>query len=106
MFFANSVTDLIYLTGKLSGYTGKYMVYTLYVERIEQTATGYVTFAGLNRTKSSVYQNPVVIRTSEEPDYAAGAEVRMYLKCIGSYEVHADSGVEEYPYFDLQWIEQ
>ncbi|MBE5796039.1 MAG: hypothetical protein E7327_01515 [Clostridiales bacterium] len=94
------------LVGKLSGYAGKYMVYTLYVERIEQTATGYVTFASLNRTKSGVYQNPVVIRTSEEPDYAAGAEVRMYLKCIGSYEVHADSGVEEYPYFDLQWIEQ
>lgn len=93
------------LTSKLSGYTGKYMVYTLYVERIEQTATGYVTFAGMTLTKSGVYQNPVVIRTSEMPEYAAGDAVRMYLKCIGSYEVHADNDVKEYPYFDLQWIE-
>jgi len=93
------------LTTKLSGYTGKYMVYTLYVERIEETATGYITFAGMSRTKSGVYQNPVVIRTSGLPEYAVGDAVQMYLKCIGSYEMHADSGVKEYPYFDLQWIE-
>ncbi len=93
------------LTGKLSSYTGRYMVYTLYIERIEETPTGYITYAGMNRTKSGVYQNPVVVRTSELPAYASGDAVQMYLKCIGSYEVHADSGVKQYPYFDLQWIE-
>ena len=94
------------LTDKLSSYTGKYMVYTLYIERVEQTATGYITFASMNRTKSGAFQNPVIVRTSEMPEYKGGDAVRMYLKCIGSYEVHADSSMEEYPYFDLQWIEQ
>lgn len=93
------------LTGKLSGYTGRYMVYTLYVERIEETPTGFLTFAGMSRTKSGAYQNPVIVRSSEQPAYQAGDAVKMYLKCIGSYEVHADSGAKEYPYFDLQWIE-
>lgn len=94
------------LTGKLSGYTGKYMVYTLYIERVEQTPTGYITFAGMTKTKSGGYQNPVVVRTSQEPEWVPGNAVKMYLKCIGSYEVHADKGAVDYPYFDLQWVEQ
>lgn len=93
------------LSSKLSGYTGKYMVYTLYIQSVEQTTTGYLTFAGMNRTKSNVYQNMVAIRSSEMPDFAAGGSARMYLKCIGAYEVITDKGTELYPYFDLQWVE-
>lgn len=94
------------LNSKLSSYTGKYMVYTLYIERIEETSSGFITFAGMTRTKSGAYQNPVVVRSSEMPDYQAGDAVKMYLRCIGSYEIHAESNADEYPYFDLQWIEQ
>ena len=93
------------LLSKLNGYVGDYMVYTLYPERIDETATGYLVFAAMTKTKSGAYQNPVVIRTAEYPDLTIGSAAQMYLKCIGSYEVLADSGAEEYPYFELQWIE-
>lgn len=93
------------LVSKLSGYKGKYMVYTLYIERIEETSTGYLTFAGMSKSKSGAYSNVVAIRSTEVPSFAAGDKVQMYLKCLGSHEVQIDNGTEEYPYFDLQWVE-
>lgn len=93
------------LTSKLSGYKGRYMLYTLYIERVEQTSSGYLTFAGMSKSKD-VYKNIVVIRSSEEPDYAAGDKKSMYLKCLGvPYEVTTDAGTEAYPYFDFQFLE-
>ena len=47
----------------------------------------------------------MAIRTTEAPAWAAGDSVRMYLKCLGAYDVVSDEGTETYPYFDLQWIE-
>ena len=93
------------LLSKISGYTGKYMVYTLNVRDVSPTATGYLTFAGMTKTKSGVYKEMVAIRSSEAPAFSAGSSVRMYLKCIGTYEVIGAEGTETYPYFDLQWIE-
>ena len=93
------------LLSKLDSYRGRYMVYTLNVRDISQTATGYLTFAGMTKTKSGAYKEIVVIRTSEEPTWAAGRSVRMYLKCLGTYDVVSDDGTESYPYFDFQWTE-
>ncbi len=93
------------LTGKIAGYMGKYMVYTLNIQSVQETSTGYLTFAGMSKTKSGVYKEMVVIRSTDEPSYAAGSSAKMYLKCIGTYEVVGDEGTDNYPYFDLQWIE-
>ena len=38
--------------------------------------------------------------------YTEGGKARMYLKYLGLYEYIDDNGTTEYPYFDLQWIEQ
>ena len=93
------------LTDKLSGYTGRYMVYTLHVKSIEQTPTGYLILAGMSKTKAGVYSNMVAIRTSEAPAVYEGSSAQMYLKCLGSYDVVSDAGSQSYPYFDLQWVE-
>ena len=93
------------LNNGLAGYMGKYMVYTLQIKTVEETSTGYLTFAGMSKTKSGVYKEMVVIRSSEKPSYYAGESAKVYLKCIGTYDVVSDDGTETYPYFDLQWIE-
>ncbi len=93
------------LTKKIEGYTGRYMVYTLEIERVEKTSTGYLTFAGMSKNKSGVYKDRVVIRSSEEPPYTDGAKVRLYLKCLGTYDVVSDEGTNSYPYFDLEFMD-
>ena len=93
------------LKDKITTYRGKYMVYTLNIKEVSETSTGYLTFAGMTKTKAGVYKDMVVVRSSEQPDWVEGGKARMYLKCLGTYELVDDSGTTEYPYFDLQWIE-
>ena len=93
------------LKKKIDAYRGRYMIYTLYIRDVSPTATGYLTFAGMTKTKSGVYKELVVIRTSEEPGWSAGQSARMYLKCLGMYDVIGSDGTNSYPYFDLQWTE-
>ncbi len=93
------------LVSKNSSYRGRYMYYTLYIREVTPTSTGYLTFAGMTKTKSGVYKEIVAIRTTEEPSWSAGRSARMYLKCLGMYDVIGDEGTDSYPYFDLQWVE-
>lgn len=93
------------LTSKLSGYKGDYMVYTLHIQSVEETPTGYLTFAGMSKSKAGVISNLVAIRSTVAPEYAAGEQVKLYLRCIDSYEYITDAGAQQLPYFDLQWME-
>ena len=93
------------LKKKIDSYKGRYMVYTLNIKEVIPTSTGYLTFAGMTKTKSGVYKEIVAIRTTEEPSWREGTAVRMYLKCLGMYDVVGDDGTDSYPYFDLQWAE-
>ncbi len=93
------------LTSKLSGYKGDYMVYTLHIQSIDQTPSGYLIFAGMSKSKAGVISNLVVIRSTEAPEFAAGDKVKLYLRCIDSYEYISDNGSNLLPYFDLQWME-
>ena len=81
------------------------MIYTLNIKEIIPTSTGYLTFAGMTKSKSGTYKEIVAVRTTEEPSWRVGTAVRMYLKCIGMYDVVSDEGTTSYPYFDLQWVE-
>ena len=92
------------LKKKIDSYKGRYMVYTLNIKEVIPTSTGYLTFAGMTKTKSGVYKEVVAIRTTEEPAWRAGTSVQMYLKCIGMYDVVGDDGTDSYPYFDLQFV--
>jgi len=93
------------LTDKLSGYKGDYMVYSLHIQSVEETPTGFLTFAGMSKSKAGVISNMVVIRSAIAPEYAAGEQVKLYLRCIDSYEYITDAGAQQLPYFDLQWME-
>ncbi|MBR6568951.1 MAG: hypothetical protein IKK75_00705 [Clostridia bacterium] len=93
------------LTSKLSGYKGDYMVYTLHIQSVDQTPTGYLIFAGMSKSKAGVISNMVVIRSTEAPEFVPGDKVKLYLRCIDSYEYITDDGVQDLPYFDLQWME-
>lgn len=93
------------LKTKNASYRGRYMVYTLNIREVTQTSTGYLTFAGMSKTKAGVYKDIVAIRTTEEPIWREGTAVRMYLKCLGMYDVVGDDGTSSYPYFDLQFVE-
>ncbi len=93
------------LVSKIASYRSKYMVYTLNIKEVTPGSTGYLTYAGMTKTKSGTYKEIVVIRTTEEPSWREGTAVRMYLKCLGMYDVHGDEGIDSYPYFDLQWVE-
>lgn len=93
------------LVKKMVDYRGRYMIYTLHIKEVSASPTGYVTFAGMSKTKSGTYKELVVIRTTDAPGWYTGDQVRMYLKCLGAYDVISDDGTESYPYFDLQWIE-
>ncbi len=92
------------LKKKIDSYKGRYMVYTLNIKEVIPTSTGYLTFAGMTKTKSGVYKEVVAIRTTEEPAWRTGTAVQMYLKCIGMYDVVGDDGTDSYPYFDLQFV--
>ena len=93
------------LKDKITSYRGRYMVYSLYIKEVTPTSTGYLTFAAMKKTKSGVYQEIVAIRTTEEPVWRVGSSVKMYLKCLGMYDVVSDEGTSSYPYFDLQWVD-
>ena len=93
------------LTSKLSGYKGDYMVYSLHIQSVEETPTGYLTFAGMSKSKAGIISNLVVIRSDAAPEYAVGEKVRLYLRCIDGYDYITDAGTQELPYFDLQWME-
>lgn len=93
------------LKSKIDSYRGRYMVYTLNIREVVETPTGYLTFAGMSKTKAGVYKEIVAIRTTEEPVWRAGTAVHMYLKCLGMYDVISSDSTDSYPYFDLQWVE-
>ncbi len=93
------------LTSKLNSYRGRYLVYTVHVQSVEKTATGYLIFGGLTLTKSGVYRDRLIIRSTEEPDLTAGKSAKMYLKCIGSYDYTVDGKTESFPYFDLEFVD-
>ena len=91
------------LKKKIASYRGRYMIYTLNIKEIIPTSTGYLTFAGMTKSKSGTYKEIVAVRTTEEPSWRVGTAVRMYLKCIGMYDVIGSDGTDSYPYFDLQF---
>ncbi len=78
------------LTRLLDGYTGRYMVYTLYIDRVQQSSDGWVTFAAMRKTNAGSLRDEIVVMTTTEPTWAYGDMVRMYLQCTGSYTIEGD----------------
>lgn len=89
------------LTKKINGYTGKTMVYTVYVQKAEQVGDEWIVFAAMNKTAKGVLKNTLVIICEENPGFSEGQQARFYGKCTGTYQVQSEEGNESYPSFDL-----
>ena len=88
------------LTNKLTGYTGRIMHYDLYCVSIEQSGNEWLIYMAMNK-KNSGYKNIVVVMADEAPSFVEGAQVHMYGRCTGAYEVTSEDGTSTYPSFDL-----
>lgn len=88
------------LKEKLTGYTGRYMVYTLYPQEIVQSGDEWIIFAAMTKTQNT-YKDIVVILTKDEPAIEINTAVKMYGECVGPYEVTSEEGSTTYPCFDL-----
>lgn len=90
------------LTDKLSGYTGRIMVYTLYVVSYEQNSDGLWVIQMAMDKKSGQYRNIVIVTTTEDPQLIVDSQVKLYARCTGSYSVEDSTGAtKEYPSFEL-----
>ncbi len=88
------------LTSKIKGYTGRIMGYNVYVKEIQKSGDAWVIFMAFRQTKSG-YRDIIVVTAKDEPPVMVDTQVKMYGLCTGMYEVQDDSGVTEYPSFDL-----
>ncbi len=87
------------LTDKLDGYTGRYMVYTLYPLSFEQVENDQWLIKMAMRSTKSGFKEIVYVQSSEEPGFTLETELRLYLECLGAYPI--DTG-EIIPYF--KWL--
>ena len=67
------------------------MVYTLFIDRVEQVGDEWLTFAAMRRTNSGGLRDEVVVVTATQPTWQPADQVRMYLQCIGSYDIEGDT---------------
>lgn len=93
------------LTKKINGYTGKNMVYSVYITDIQQSGDEWVIFAAFKQTKSGGYKDRIVIIADEEPQFTVGSQVKFYGTCTGTYQVQSEEGNESYPCFDYLFVE-
>ena len=88
------------LVKKLDAYTGRIMVYSVYITDIQQSGEEWIIFAAMKKNKAG-YSNPLVIVSEEEPTFAVGTQQTMLGTCTGSYRIESEEDVEFYPSFDL-----
>lgn len=89
------------LTKKLTGYTGRIMVYKLYAVDISQAGDQWIITMAMDKNKNGTYKNLVVVTTTQEPNFSVDSEQRMYGRCTGSYIVTDGETSTSYPSFEL-----
>ena len=91
------------LTSKITGYTGKVMVYSLYAVEITEREDGkWQLLMAMKQKQSGLYSQYVVVVCDERPNFTADSLQRMYATCTGSVEyTHRDGTTGTYPAFEL-----
>lgn len=87
------------LTRLLDGYNGRYMVYTLFIDHVEQAGEEWLTFAAMRKTNAGGLRDEIVVVSQTQPTWQAGDQVRMYLQCTGGYNIEGDT-TTRLPMFD------
>ena len=91
------------LTSKITGYTGKVMVYSLYAVEITEREDGkWELLMAMKQKQSGLYSQYVVVVCDERPDFTADSLQRMYATCTGNVDyTHKDGTTGTYPGFEL-----
>ncbi|MDO5435101.1 MAG: hypothetical protein Q4G19_01920 [Clostridia bacterium] len=93
------------LKSKITGYTGKYMVYKVYITDIETSGEETIVFAAMKSSTKNGYSQKVVIICDEEPSFEIGSQHKFYGLCTGTYQIQSESSNELLPCFDLMFWE-
>ncbi|MCQ2458264.1 MAG: hypothetical protein MJ142_05965 [Clostridia bacterium] len=93
------------LKSKVTGYTGKYMVYNAYITDIEVSGEETIIFAALKSSAKKGYSQKIVIVCDEEPNFKIDSQHKFYGKCTGTYQVQSEDSTELLPCFDLMFWE-
>lgn len=87
------------LIEKLDGYTGRYMVYSLYpIEFNEVENNQWLVKMAMTSNKNG-FKDMVYVLTDEMPTFTIESELRLYLECLGAYPNNLE---EALPYF--KWL--
>lgn len=91
------------LKKKITGYTGKTMVYTVTITDIQQAGDEWIITAAMTKTKKGTLKDLIVITDNVEPDFIVGSQQKFYGLCTGMYQIQSEEGNTEYPSFAVQY---
>lgn len=93
------------LTKKIAGYTGKKMVYNVWITDIQQAGDQWVIFAAMNKTGKGDYKNKIIILSNEDPQFEPESKIKFYGTCTGTHQIQSEEGTESLPCFELLFTE-
>ena len=93
------------LTKKIAGYTGKKMVYNVWITDIQQAGNQWVVFAAMNKTGKGSYKNKIIILSDEDPQFTIDSQIKFYGTCAGTHQIQSEEGNESLPCFELLFTE-
>lgn len=88
------------LVKNLAAYTGRVMVYNVYITDIRQNGDEWIITAAMAKGNSG-YRNYVYYMTDQQPDWEIDSQHLIYGTCIGAYQIQSEEGTETYPAFDF-----
>lgn len=95
------------LVSKLSGYTGKNMVYRIAVTDIQQSGEEWIIFASMadKNTNKPLSKQKIILLSDEEPNLKVGDVVRVYGTLTGTYQIQTEDSISSLPCFDFLFCE-
>ncbi len=92
------------LIRNLESYINKIMGYNLYVVEIIPNGNEWIIQAAMVKN-SSGYKNYMYFVTNEEPTAEIDSQMLIYGTCIGPYVIQSEEGNQNFPAFDLLFME-
>ena len=92
------------LCKKLETYINKIMGYNLYIADVMQNGNEWIIKAAMVKN-SSGYKNFMYFLTDEDPRVQIDSQMLLYGTCIGPYVIQSEEGDQNYPAFDLLFME-
>ena len=92
------------LSRNLETYINKIMGYNLYIVDVTQNGNEWIIKTAMIKNNSG-YKNFMYFVTQEEPNVEVDSQMLMYGRCIGPYVIQTEEGNQNFPAFDLLYME-